>query len=237
MPYFFRKKLLKLMIAGLIMQSMPAFAGDFPAWMDEVEFKSGQKELATPQAPLDPETGQAANFESRKGSYRPKLPDFSKLREKAIKATSEKKASDTASLSNTISFSEENRQKLEKSRTDLEDLLKTITDPGEKERLTSEKMALDRRIEAASQLLQLIGNQKNDIAAAVSQLSEEDFAKALELQKLIFGRPSEQKKPAGARPVKTDPARQFYRPTSKFKSFYTESKEKAAEELDNQDED
>ncbi len=218
----------------------PARAGDFPAWMDEVEFKPVQKELAQPQAPLDPETGQAAGLESGRGRFRPKLPDFSKLREKAIKATSEKKASDTANLSNTIGFSEENRQKLEKSRTDLEELLKTITDPGEKERLTSEKVALDRRIEAASQLLQLIGNHKSDVASAISQLSEEDFAKALELQKLIFGRPSDQKKTGEARSAKNDPSRQFYRPTSKFKSFYTESKKKAEEEeeeLDNQNED
>lgn len=218
-------------------------AEDFPAWMDEVEFKSSsssQFQLNDPVAPVDPETGAAAPLESSKTSQRfkkPKLPDFSKLREKAIKSTTEKKASDTLSLQHTIEFSEKNRDRLVKNRDDLQSLLKTITDPVEKERLSEEKALLDKKINAAAQLLQLINSGKGSLAGQLSQLSESDFNQAMQLQQLIFGRPSQQKfvPPNNVKAKKQEPSRQFYKPTSRFKSFFIESKQKAAEESELED--
>jgi uncharacterized phage infection (PIP) family protein YhgE len=233
-----------LTFAGLLyMAGSMAYAEDFPAWMDEVEFKSSSSsefQLNGPMAPIDPETGSAATIESSKTSQKfnkPKLPDFSKLREKAIKSTTEKRASDTLSLQHSIEFSAKNRDRLVKNRDDLQNLLKTITDPVEKERLSEEKELLDKKINAAAQLLQLINSEKGNLAGQLSQLSESDFNQAMQLQQLIFGRPSQQKfVPPKARTIKKqEPARQFYKPTSRFKSFFIESKQKAAEESELED--
>lgn len=230
-------------LVGLAVCHSGALSGaDFPAWMDEVEFKSSsssQFQLNAPMAPIDPETGAAAPLESSKTSQKfkkPKLPDFSKLREKAIKSTTEKKASDTLSLQHTIEFSEKNRDRLVKNRDDLQDLLKTITDPGEKERLSEEKDLLDKKINAAARLLQLINSGKGNLAGQLSQLSESDFNQAMQLQQMIFGRPSQQKfaRPTTKPQKKQEPSRQFYKPTSRFKSFFLESKQKAAEESENE---
>ncbi len=233
-----------LTLAGLffVAGNMVA-AEDFPAWMDEVEFKSSsssQFQLNDPMAPVDPETGAAAPLESSKTSQRfkkPKLPDFSKLREKAIKSTTEKKASDTLSLQHTIEFSEKNRDRLVKNRDDLQSLLKTITDPVEKESLSEEKELLDKKINAAAQLLELINSGKGNLAGQLSQLSESDFNQAMQLQQMIFGRPSQQKfvPQNNGKAKKQEPSRQFYKPTSRFKSFFIESKQKAAEESELED--
>lgn len=220
----------------LIFAGSLCLAGDFPAWMDEVDFSRSAAETSPPIGPTDPETGRVAEFErSSKQNYRPKLPDFSKLREKAIKATIERKASDSLSLQNTISFSEQNREKLQQSRDQLIQLLQTITDPIEKHKLTEEKNLIEQKLDAAARLLELINNEKGNISENISQLSESDFNQALKLQQLIFARPASMSKEKPKEKSAKPPQRNFHKP-GKFKSFYLEEKEKAAREAAGPDE-
>ncbi|MGM0600380.1 MAG: hypothetical protein ACQETH_11275 [Candidatus Rifleibacteriota bacterium] len=211
--------------------------------MDDVEFKRGSSntdnfQFSTPSGPIDPETGANSPLKSKspgKMFKKPELPDFSKLREKAIKAEAERKASDTLEFDNSINFARENKDKLEKTRNDLMSLLKNVTDPTEKNKLNQEKEAIDKKLDAIGKLFNIVGSSKGNMVKNLSQLTDREYKQALQLQKLIFGRPSETKdieppKPLlqnnNNQPNKTKAnTRNFYRP-GKFKSFYLEKRNK-----------
>jgi hypothetical protein len=219
-------------------------AGDFPAWMDEVEFKRSPSsetkdfQFNTPSGPIDPETGANSQLRGKspgKIFKRPELPDFSKLREKAIKAETARKASDTLEFNNSINFARNNKEKLEKTRTDLLSLLKQVTDPIKKEKLTHEKKAIDNKLDAIGKLIDLVGSGQGSMAKSLSQLTDQEYRQALQLQKLIFGKPSETKDIVPPKPLfKTDnkpsiknksSSQNFYRP-GRFESFYLEKRNK-----------
>jgi hypothetical protein len=233
----------------LLLLALPieVISQDFPDWMDEVEFKRPATdkafEFSGPSAPLDPETGQSSGFSStnKTGLFKkPKLPDFTELRKKAIKATLERKASDSLMFEDSIDFTAENRQKLQNSSQDLHALLKTITDPLEKKKLSEEKAAIDQKLSAMEQLLNIIGPGKASLSDNLSRLSEADYRKALELQRMIFGRPADVKQLTPPEPLLKDETpksertqnNRAYRP-GKIKSIYLENKRK--KQLENEE--
>ena len=218
-------------------------AQDFPTWMDEVEFKRGSSntesfQFNSPSGPVDPETGTNASLKSRspgKLFQKPNLPDFSKLREKAIKAEASRKASDTLEFDNNINFARNNKEKLERTRADLLSLLKDVTDPIEKNKLNQEKETIDKKLNAIEKLFEIVGTGNGNIAKSLTQLTNREYQQAMQLQKLIFGRPSETKNIKPPEPLFKDKnnqkpkaksnTRSFYRP-GKVKSFYLEERNK-----------
>ncbi|GAB4279030.1 MAG: hypothetical protein Kow0029_22680 [Candidatus Rifleibacteriota bacterium] len=207
--------------------------------MDEVEFRHDNSpnqsfSFSGPSAPVDPETGDASPLENKidKGIFKkPKFPDFSKLREKAAKSSKEQRDFDSEKLQTAFESSETQKTELEKDRNKLIELLKTISDPVEKAKLVSEKANIDQKLDAIEQLIKIFGNSSGSFQSRLSQLTDQEFKQALELQKLILGRPSDQK--AKSAPPNTQAAndngftpqkkQRFYKP-GKFNSFYLEAK-------------
>ncbi len=166
----------------------------FPAWMDEVDFsapaQSDKAGFNSPQGPVDPSTGQATSIESSKSSVfnKPKLPDFSKLREKAIKSELEKKASDSNQLEQSYSVSLKNLEQLQTSKQKLDTLL--AANPGEDERhqLLKAIGEIERKLNLSSELVKLMGSDGvvPGLAKAVASLTPEQYQKALQLSKQLF---------------------------------------------------
>jgi len=224
----------------------------FPDWMDEVKFDSNARQgINEPVMPIDPATGQAAEQRPPRKGFKPELPDFSKMREKAIKMEIERKQKDAGSLEESYSLSLKNLDQLKAGKSRLELLL--AANPGENERLQILEglKDIDDKIKASEELLMLIGNASATPAQAIASLTADQFKRAVKLQQQLFSNK------AGAKNIKTPspPARAAaltaetetdeeiearaaelrhrpYRP-GRIKSFYRESKEaqkKAAEE-------
>lgn len=192
--FLFRSSSCALLLLFFLTTAGSAQTSKFPAWMDEVDFsepaQSGRTGFNSPQGPVDPTTGQATTIESSKSSVfnKPKLPDFSKLREKAIKSELEKKANDSNQLEQSYSVSLKNMEHLEASRKKLDTLL--AADPGEDERhqLLKAIGEIERKLNLSSELVKLMGNDGAvpGLAKAVASLTPEQYQKALQLSKQLF---------------------------------------------------
>ncbi|PKL50979.1 MAG: hypothetical protein CVV42_01370 [Candidatus Riflebacteria bacterium HGW-Riflebacteria-2] len=224
----------------------------FPDWMDEVKFDSSSRQgLNEPDMPIDPATGKAAEQRPTRKGFRPELPDFSKMREKAIKMEMERKQKDANSLEESYSMSLKNLDQLKEGKSRLELLL--AANPGENERLQLLEglKDIEDKIKASEELQALIGNASATPGQAIASLTADQFARAARLQKQIFSdkngaagikspappsqaaaladeTESDEEIAARAAKLRHRP----YRP-GRIKSFYRESKEaqkKAAEE-------
>ncbi len=236
----------------------------FPDWMDEVDFKpSGKQGINEPLMPVDPATGQPATSQSPRKGFKPELPDFKKMREKALKLEMEKKQSETNSLEQSYNLSLKNVKQLKTSKNRLEELL--TANPGTTERLQllEALKELENKIKLSEELQSLIGasNTSSTPDQVIANLTAEQFARALKLQKQLFsdkgpgtdkiGTPTRPLPPAGLIPMpETTNAKETdeeiearagklrnrpYRP-GRIKSFYRETIEaqkKAAEEGNN----
>jgi hypothetical protein len=225
-------------ILALLTIVLPVFAQSesFPDWMDEVEFKRRgsveQVEFNQLKMPIDPETGQPTTSTSSSVSKkfkRPSLPDFSKLREKAVKSNRQAKEKDSQKIAQALSRVPEQQKQLVKSRNHLSDLLKTLTDTDEKADVEQQKKQIDEKLNALEQFINLLNHEKQNLSQGITNLSKEDFSQALELQKLIFGKPSQSKKSA-AKTNRKARQNQFYKP-GKIKSFYLESQQNKQQEM------
>ncbi len=228
----------------------------FPDWMDEVKFDSTSRQgFNEPTMPIDPSTGKAAEQSAARKGIRPELPDFSKMREKAIKMEMERKKKDADSLEESYSLSLQNLDQLKAGKGRLESLL--AANPGENERLQLLEglKDIEDKIRASEELLSLIGNASATPGQAIASLTADQFARAVKLQKQLFSEksPKSDSKPPqppnrAAELTKTEETDEEiearaaklrhrpYRP-GRIKSFYRESKEaqkKAAEEGDNE---
>lgn len=236
----------------------------FPDWMDDVSFdSSGKQGINGPSMPIDPATGQPAAPRSPGRSFKPELPDFKKMREKALKLEMEKKQKETGSLEQSYSLSLKNLEQLKVSKTRLEKLLAANPGATEQLQLLEGLKELENKLKLSEELQSLIGAQgaASTPGQAIASLTADQFARALKLQKLLFsdkapgtgkiGTPTRPQPPSGlaqttetANSDETDEeiearaarARHSpYRP-GRIKSFYRETKEaqkKAAEEGEN----
>lgn len=238
---------------------------NFPAWMNQADQQStGKQGINEPSMPIDPATGQPATESTRSKNFKPQLPDFKKMREKAIKLEMEKKSDAIGSLEKSYSISVKNLEQLKGNKSDLERLL--AANPGANERLQLLEgiKEIENKIKASEELLSLIGgnNASGTPGQAIASLTAEQFDRAMKLQKQLF---SKEPKKAGAIkvPARPEPPKGLnsqtgdatgkesdeeiearaaklrhrpYRP-GRIKSFYLESKEaqkKASEEAENE---
>ncbi len=241
---------------SLAIESQVIAQQKFPEWMDEVKFDSSTRQgFNEPAMPIDPATGKAAEQSAARKGMRPELPDFSKMREKAIKMEMERKKKDADSLEESYSLSLKNLDQLKAGKGRLELLL--AANPGDKERLQLLEGLKDfeDKIKASEELLRLIGTASATPGQAIASLTADQFARAVKLQKQLFSDKSQGtglKSPAApsqaaalTKQEETDEEiesraaklrHQPYRP-GRIKSFYRESKEaqkKAAEEGDDE---
>lgn len=176
-----------LLFAGQTLADPPKF----PSWMEEVELRKpgASNGFNEPAAPVDPATGQPSTSSRGPGSAfgKPKLPDFSKLREKAIKAEFEKRAAAEGELENSYSASVKNIDQLKSEKSQLETLLSAS--PGDKERqqLLAGIGGLAQKIALSEELIRLLsqGGEPN-AKIPVASLSSAQFDRAIEIKKLLF---------------------------------------------------
>jgi len=221
----------------------------FPDWMDEVKFDSNSRQgINEPVMPIDPATGKAAENRPQRAGFKPELPDFSKMREKAIKMEIERKQKDAGSLEESYSLSLKNLDQLKAGKDRLELLLEAKPGDNERLQLLSGLKDIEDKIRASEELLSLIGNASATPGQAIASLTADQFDRAVKLQRQLFPDKSDIKTPMPpARAAALTPAPETdeeiearaakmrhrpYRP-GRIKSFYRESKEaqkKALEE-------
>lgn len=165
----------------------------FPAWMDEVSpdnkasVKVGFNE---PAAPIDPSTGQPSATPRPPGSafHKPNLPDFSKMREKAIKAELEKRLAADGELENSYSASISNLDQLKEKKTNLETLLGANPSDNERNLLLSGLGELSKKLALSEEFIKLLGQDTGQAGqrTPVASLSSTQFNRAIEIQKLLF---------------------------------------------------
>jgi len=233
----------------------------FPAWMDEVESGSKAKQgFNEPSMPIDPTTGQPAEERVRRKGFKPELPDFKKMREKAIKAEMEKKNSDGDTLDKSYNVSVSNLEQLNKNKAMLEELLANNPEPNQRLQVLDGLKDIENKIKLSLELLALIkgDNASSTPRQAIASLTASQFDRAMALQKQLFSsKPMTAGKITGPTPpagwtgsdtaklneaendddVEAKAARLRNRPyrPGRIKSFYLESKEaqkKATEEAD-----
>lgn len=197
-----------LFLAFLLLPTSAVFSQQqFPTWMNEVQFerKNSNMSFSEPTAPVDPATGQSANNTSKVGrGFKPKLPDFSKMREKAIKAEFEKRAAAEGELENSYSASIKNLGALKQDKSRLETLL--AANPGENERhqLQAAIGELTRKLALSEEFIELLNKKEpGTTGSQTASLTPAQFGRAIELQQLLF--PGSRKKNAGSPPAQ--PAR------------------------------
>ncbi|HAE38067.1 MAG TPA: hypothetical protein DCG57_05435 [Candidatus Riflebacteria bacterium] len=237
----------------------------FPDWMNLAGQQSTDKKgINEPSMPIDPATGQPAAEQTRTKKFKPQLPDFKKMREKAVKIEMEKKSNDISSLEKSCSISIKNLEQLKSNKSELEKLLAVNPGPNERLQLLTGLKETEDKIKASEELLALIGGSVASGAPgqAIASLTPEQFDRALKLQKQLFannrndsvqskvpGRPTPPKQlqaQASAtavaesdEEVEARAAKERHRPyrPGRIKSFYRESKEaqiKASEEAENE---
>ncbi len=163
----------------------------FPSWMDEVELRkpAANAGFNEPAAPVDPATGQPSTSSKGPGSAfgKPKLPDFSKMREKAIKAEFEKRAAAEGELENSYSASVKNIDQLKNEKGRLETLLSAGPGDNERQQLLAGIGGLAQKIALSEELIKLLsqGGEAN-AKVPVASLSSAQFDRAIEIKKLLF---------------------------------------------------
>ena len=163
----------------------------FPSWMEEVELRkpAAQNSFNEPTAPVDPATGQPSTSSKGPGAAfgKPKLPDFSKLREKAIKAEFEKRAAAEGELENSYSASVKNIDQLKSEKSRLETLLAAGPGDNERQQLLAGIGGLAQKIALSEELIKLLGQGGDPNAKIpVASLSSAQFDRAIEIKKLLF---------------------------------------------------
>jgi len=195
-----------LFMAVLLLPGTPGLSQQkFPTWMDEVQFerKTPGSGFSEPTAPLDPATGQLSEGSSGGGrGFKPKLPDFSKMREKALKAEFEKRAAAEGELEDSYSASIKNLETLKEKKSRLETLLSA--NPGENERhqLLSAIAELSQKLALSEEFVNLLNNRKPGVSEEKTQsesLTPAQFNRVIELQQLLF--PGYKKKNASNQPA------------------------------------
>ena len=176
-----------LLFAGQILADPPKF----PSWMEEVELRKQSTEAGfnEPTAPVDPATGQPSTNSRGPGSAfgKPKLPDFSKLREKAIKAEFEKRAAAEGELENSYSASVKNIDQLKSEKSRLETLLAAGPGDNERQQLLAGIGGLAQKIALSEELIKLLSQGSDPNAKIpVASLSSAQFDRAIEIKKLLF---------------------------------------------------
>jgi len=163
----------------------------FPSWMEEVELRkpAAQNSFNEPTAPIDPATGQPSTNSKGPGAAfgKPKLPDFSKLREKAIKAEFEKRAAAEGELENSYSASVKNIDQLKSEKSRLETLLAAGPGDNERQQLLAGIGGLAQKIALSEELIKLLSQSGDPNAKIpVASLSSAQFDRAIEIKKLLF---------------------------------------------------
>jgi len=163
----------------------------FPSWMEEVELRkpAAQNSFNEPTAPVDPATGQPSTSSKGPGAAfgKPKLPDFSKLREKAIKAEFEKRAAAEGELENSYSASVKNIDQLKSEKSRLETLLAAGPGDNERQQLLAGIGGLAQKIALSEELIKLLSQSGDPNAKIpVASLSSAQFDRAIEIKKLLF---------------------------------------------------
>ncbi len=205
----------------------------FPAWMDEAganSQKNTSQGFNEPSAPIDPATGQPSSTSRPPGSVfgKPNLPDFSKMREKAIKAELEKRAASEGEIENSYSASVNNLDQLKESKSKLEALL--AANPGENERqqLLSGLSELTKKLALSEEFLKLLGqsSDKSSERIPVASLTSAQFNRAIEIQQLLF--PASKKK---QQPLVQHARQQVSTATADVKQVVDHDREPTDEEL------
>jgi len=150
---------------------------------------AAQNSFNEPTAPIDPATGQPSTNSKGPGAAfgKPKLPDFSKLREKAIKAEFEKRAAAEGELENSYSASVKNIDQLKSEKSRLETLLAAGPGDNERQQLLAGIGGLAQKIALSEELIKLLSQSGDPNAKIpVASLSSAQFDRAIEIKKLLF---------------------------------------------------
>lgn len=177
-------------IFGLTISCSAFSQQKFPSWMDEVNLKENSQGFNEPSAPIDPSTGQPAPTSRPAGSAfgKPVLPDFAKMREKAVKAELEKRLAADGELENSYSASISNLDQLKENKTRLESLLAANPSENERQMLLSGLGDLSQKLALSQEFIKLLGGSSDGAnqRTPVASLTQPQFNRAIELQKLLF---------------------------------------------------
>ena len=170
----------------------------FPAWMDEVDMKSdsNRQGFNEPEAPIDPSTGQPSAGSRPPGSVfgKPRLPDFSKMREMALKTELERRAAAEGDLEGSFSASISNIEALKTEKAKLESLLAASPGQNEKQQLLAGIGELAKKLALSEEFVKLLDqNSTGSRQTPVASLTSTQFDRAIELQNLLFPGKSRQK--------------------------------------------
>ncbi len=163
----------------------------FPEWMDKVDFSTDKsiQQSPEPAPPVDPSTGQpSASPEKTLKFGKPKLPDFSRLREKAIKAEFERKTKEDNQLEQVLSGSIRNTELLQKHKNDLEALLKTAADEKERHMILKAIGETEQKIRLCNELSDIIAenNPASQSTNLVASLTPEQYRRAADIKQQLF---------------------------------------------------
>jgi|GEM_PF-1221546 len=165
----------------------------FPAWMDEAgasDSKTVTQGFNEPAAPVDPSTGQPSGIGRPPGSVmgKPVLPDFSKMREKAIKAELERRVGSEGELESSYSASISNLDQLKNDKSRLESLLAAAPGANERQQLLAGLGELSKKLALSEEFVRLLGQngQAGSSTQQVASMSAAQFNRAIELQRLLF---------------------------------------------------
>lgn len=212
----------------------------FPKWMDEVNFNTNNNNKINfnePSSPIDPETGKPSPIKSNENRFfrKPRLPDFKKLRQKALKAKMEKNSSGTTQINPRINLSIKNLSNLKKSEQSLDEQLRRAASDILKRTLISQKNKLSNKIKALEEIKSILARQN---AKSISEIKSPRIMNRInQLSSFIFNIMKPHKKTLEVpKPITIETnqgfshsiPKRFYRPKP-FKSFYLESKEKEKE--------
>lgn len=180
-----------ILFVTLIFSSAQAQQQKFPDWMDKVDFSTDKDSGQSPEPlpPIDPSTGQPSGSPEKTFKFgKPKLPDFSKLREKAIKAELEKKANEDNQLEQVLSGSIKNTELLQKHKNDLETLLKTAADENERHLILKAIGETEQKIKLCNELSGIIGDNSaaSQSQNLVASLTPEQYRRAAEIKQQLF---------------------------------------------------
>lgn len=179
---------------SLITATSSAQQRQFPAWMEEADFSKpavGDKfGFNEPQGPVDPSTGRVTTTTVKKNSAfgKPILPDFKKMREKALKSELEQKAKENNELEQSYKVSLKNIEQLQARKKQLEILLAANPGDAERHKLLQAIGDLDNKISLSKELATMMdsNNQTTGGQQTIASLTPEQYRRAKEIGKLLF---------------------------------------------------